>query len=125
MTTGVIQAQLRLEDSVEVLIPTWTKQVQNYIGEKVRLALEMQEQVEYLTIAAKLLVEALIEGKITEDELKTAQQALEKGDREPDKTILSRLTRKGIDIKDEPPLFPDLDALYEIIDQITKDTEEE
>lgn len=125
MTTGVIQAQLRLEDSVEVLIPSWAIRVQNYIGDKVRLGLQMQEQVEYLTTAAKLLVEALIEGKITEDELKTAQISLQKGDKEPDKAILSRLTRKGIDIKDEPPLFPDIDALYEIIDQISKDGEEE
>jgi type I restriction enzyme S subunit len=125
MTTGVIQAQLRLEDSVEVLIPTWTTQVQNYIGEKVRLSLEMQEQVEYLTTAAKLLVEALIEGKLTEEELKTAQEALQKGDREPDKAILSRLTHKGYDIKGEPPLFPDLDILYETIDKLNVDEQGE
>ncbi|MEH2241593.1 hypothetical protein [Nostoc sp.] len=95
------------------------------VGNFARIRNTCSNFVILLTITAQLLVEALIEGKITEEELQTAQQVLQKGDREPDKTILSRLTHKGIDIKDEPPLFPDLDALYEIIDQITKDTEEE
>ncbi|MBD2487172.1 hypothetical protein [Aulosira sp. FACHB-615] len=78
-----------------------------------------------LTTTAKLLVEALIEGKLTEDELKIAQEALQKGDREPDKAILSRLTCKGYDIKDEPPLFPDLDLLYQTIDQLNADEQSE
>ena len=68
-----------------------------------------------LTTAAKYLVEALIEGKITETELENAQTALQKGDIEPDKAILAKLTRKGYDIANEPPLFPDLDALYQAI----------
>jgi type I restriction enzyme, S subunit len=65
-----------------------------------------------LTTAAKLLVEALIEGKLSEAELKAAQEGLEKGDTTLDREILDRLTRKGIDFPNEPPLFPDLDALY-------------
>ncbi|MGD1919715.1 MAG: hypothetical protein ACFCAD_12965 [Pleurocapsa sp.] len=31
------------------------------------------------------------------------------------KAILAKLTRKGYDIADEPPLFSDLDALYQAI----------
>jgi type I restriction enzyme, S subunit len=65
-----------------------------------------------LTTAAKLLVEALIEGKLSETDLKAAQEGLEKGDTTLDREILDRLTRKGIDFPNEPPLFPDLDALY-------------
>jgi len=68
-----------------------------------------------LTVAAKFLVEALIEGHLTESELEAAQQALENGDNGLDKAILARLTAKGIDIEDEPPLFPDLDALYQLL----------
>ena len=71
-----------------------------------------------LTTAAKYLVEALIEGKLSETELKNAQTALQKGDTEPDKAILTKLTRKGYDIANEPPLFPDLDALYQATREI-------
>jgi type I restriction enzyme, S subunit len=68
-----------------------------------------------LTTAAKLLVEALIEGKISEADLKAAQEGLEKSDITLDREILARLTRKGIDCPNEPPLCPDLDALYATI----------
>ena len=71
-----------------------------------------------LAIAAKYLVEALIEGKLTETELKNAQTALQKGDIEPDKAILAKLTRQGYDIPDQPALFPDLDAIYEATKEI-------
>ncbi|MFN6531087.1 restriction endonuclease subunit S [Nostoc sp. ChiSLP03a] len=121
--TGMAQPHITQEWIARLQIPRC--KIEQEIGNRIHFHHEALVESRNLTTAAKLLVEALIEGKITEDELKTAQQALEKGDREPDKAILSRLTRKGIDIKDEPPLFSDLDALYEIIDQITKDTEEE
>ena len=71
-----------------------------------------------LTTAAKYLVEALIEGKLTETELKNTQTALQEEDIEPDKAILAKLTRQGYDIPDQPALFPDLDALYEAIKEI-------
>lgn len=112
MTTGVIQAQLRLEDSVEVLIPSFKPETQDWIGDRFRLSIQMREQSETLTTAAKLLVEALIEGKLSEADLKAAQEGLEQGDTTLDRAILARLTRKGIDYPNEPPLFPDLDALY-------------
>ena len=76
-----------------------------------------------LTTAAKYLVEALIEGKLTETELKNAQTALLKEDIEPDKAILTKLTRKGYDISEEPPLFPDLDALYQATREINPTSE--
>ena len=121
--TGDTHPRISREDILDLLVP-WLDE-STTVGDKLKIAQEAYFLTDKLTTAAKLLVEALIEGKITEDELKTAQQALEKGDREPDKTILSRLTHKGIDIKDEPPLFPDLEALYELIDQLIKDRQEE
>ncbi|BAZ08872.1 hypothetical protein NIES4071_06780 [Calothrix sp. NIES-4071] len=108
-----------------LLIPVFPEATRKVIAHNVAISNRAIRESERLTTAAKLLVEALIEGKLTEDELKNAQLSLEKGAREPDKAILSRLTRKGIDVKDEPPLFPDIDALYEIIDQLDKDGEEE
>jgi hypothetical protein len=70
-----------------------------------------------LTTAAKFLVEALIEGKITENELKAAQEALQRGDTGPDRDILRRLMRKGFGVPNEPPLFPDLEALQRALSQ--------
>jgi type I restriction enzyme, S subunit len=74
----------------------------------------------WLTVAAKLLVEALIEGKLSEAELKAAQEGLEKGDTTLDREILDRLTRKGIDFPNEAPLFPDLDALYNALTSLNE-----
>jgi type I restriction enzyme, S subunit len=108
-----------------LLIPVFPQITRKAIAHNVKISNGAIRESQRLTTAAKLLVEALIEGKLTEDELKSAQISLQKGDTETDKAILSRLTRKGIDIKDEPPLFPDIDALYEIIDQISKDGEAE
>lgn len=71
-----------------------------------------------LTTSAKLLVEALIEGQATESDLIAAQKMLEKGDPSADREILSRLTRKGMDIAGEPPLFPDIDRLYNAQDAL-------
>ena len=71
-----------------------------------------------LTTAAKLLVEALIEGQVAEADLIAAQKALEAEDRTADREILSRLTRKGMDVAGEPPLFPDLDGLYNALDAL-------
>ena len=47
-----------------------------------------------------------------------AQKALESGCREPDREVLGRLTRKGMDMPGEPPLFPDLDRLYTALDAL-------
>jgi len=70
-----------------------------------------------LTVSAKSLVEALIDGKVSESDLVEAQKALEAGNRDPDRALLSRLTPKGIDVTGEQPLFPDLDKLYELLDE--------
>jgi hypothetical protein len=68
--------------------------------------------------SAKLLVEALIEGRVGEGELREAQEGLERGDISADRELLSRLSRTGLDIDGEPPLFQDLDALYNMLEQL-------
>lgn len=122
---GNIQQHLNMPSVRQFVWVCPDRKVQTYIGDKVREVRRLRELIPCLTTASKLLVEALIEGNITEDELKTAQEALQRGDREPDQLILSRLTRKGFDVKGEPPLFPDLDTLYEAIYQLNADNEEE
>ena len=72
---------------------------------------------ETLINAAKLLVEALIEGKITEDEIAMAQAQLEQGDSSGDRLILSRLYDGGIDAIEGKRLFDDLDAFYELLQE--------
>lgn len=76
-----------------------------------------------LTTASKFLVEALIEGKVSEAELVAAQEALERGDDTADRALLRRLTRHGLDVAGQPPLFPDLDALYALLAQTQEGTE--
>jgi type I restriction enzyme S subunit len=69
-----------------------------------------------LTTAAKLLVEAIIEGQLTEADLIAAQQALEAGDDNADRAILARLKTDGLD-GSGTPLFPDLDRLAALLER--------
>ncbi len=61
--------------------------------------------------AATRLVEDLIEGRISESDIVTAQKALEAGDRGADRAILKSLRQS--DAPDAKPLIPDLDALLD------------
>jgi type I restriction enzyme, S subunit len=79
------------------------------------------EAASQLTTAAKLLVEALIEGQLTESDLIAAQQALEAGDDGPDRAILARLTADGLD-GSGAPLFPDLDRLATLLARAASET---
>ena len=77
-----------------------------------------------LVSISKQLVEALIERKVTEDELIDAQTRLEQGDDSADRAILGRLYEGGWDAMETRPLFPDLDAYYEtlrMVDQAQTD----
>ncbi len=71
-----------------------------------------------LTVAAKLMVEALIEGTLTEEELIAAHQACEDGDRSLDKSILRKLTHNGYAVEGSKPLFPNLDELFELQEEV-------
>lgn len=62
-----------------------------------------------LVSAARLLVEALIERKVSEAELITASK-----NPDADRALLSRLRSDGLDGAGEP-LFPDLDALAQLL----------
>lgn len=101
---------------LRILVPPFSDDVVTETGQKCKARLVAGEFAGKLCDTAKLLVEALIEGQIIEDELREAQQALDRGDVCPDQGILSRMTEHGIDCPGRPPLFPDLDALYAAIE---------
>ncbi|EID0691361.1 hypothetical protein ACKOZO_002128 [Vibrio vulnificus] len=69
-----------------------------------------------LTDSAKTLVEALIEGQLSERQLIQAQQALDDGDNSLDQAILSKLSNAGYAIDGATPLFSDIDELYRLLE---------
>jgi type I restriction enzyme, S subunit len=111
-SVGTVQRGIYLEALGNIPIPIIEDSVMDSIARMEEESDTSAYLSEWLTNTAKFLVEALIEGKVSEADLKAAQESLEKGDITLDQEILARLTRKGIDRPNEPPLFPDLDALY-------------
>lgn len=69
-----------------------------------------------LTQCAKTLVEALIEGQLTEQQLIQAQRAMDDGDNSLDQAILSKLSSEGYGIDGATPLFNDVDELYRLLE---------
>lgn len=112
---------------LDIFIPNLEgKELTDWLGTddllvKAGIASEFSTQ---LTASAKLIVEALIEGKITETEIITAQQALENDDNTKDRAILSKLTDKGYAVKEGKPLFSDLEALYELLEEAQQDKDQ-
>ncbi len=88
--------------------------------EKLALAGKACEVATQLTHTAKLLVEALIEGQLTEAELIAAEQALQTGNDQLDRRILNRLKTDGVDGQGSV-LFGDLDELYHLLTQAEGD----
>ncbi|MCG7553272.1 hypothetical protein [Pseudoalteromonas sp. Of11M-6] len=89
---------------------------QNFLGEALSTADTLFKLSTRLTQAAKTLVEALIEGQLTESQLVSAQQALEAGDESLDRALLERMTAEGIDGEGDP-LFDDIEQLYDLLEQ--------
>ncbi|WP_104498120.1 restriction endonuclease subunit S domain-containing protein [Acinetobacter indicus] len=83
------------------------------------------ELAQLLTSSAKTLVEALIEGQLTEQQLIQAQQALDDGDNSLDQAILSQLSNEGYAIEGAKPLFSDIDELYRLLESAAQAEEEE
>jgi len=115
---------------LDIFVPKMTgKEAEEWFATDERLAIAglASEYATQLTASAKYLVESLIEGQITEAELIAAQQALEEGDSTKDRGILSKLTDKGYLVDGGKPLFPDLDKLYELLEeaQQAKDAEQD
>jgi len=110
-----------LADIGRVRIPRLERNFESELADKLLNARLAYRYSRFLITAAKFLVEALIEGQLTEQELITAQQQLEAGDNSADQAILARLTTDGFE-GDEQALFSDLEQLYSLLEQ-AKDAE--
>ena len=94
-------------------------EVEDLIGKCVSDINLAKKYVFKLLKSSKILVEALIEGQLTEEQLIQTQQALEDGDNTLDKAILSKLSSEGYAIEGATPLFSDIDELYRLLASAT------
>jgi type I restriction enzyme S subunit len=125
VATGATHPRIDQYDIYDLVVPILPSQYE--LGKLLKKSQQAYFESDRLTQSSQYLVEALIEGQITEAELIAAQQALEEGDNSKDCAILSKLTDKGYQAEEGKKLFPDLDKLYELLDeaQQAKDAEAE
>jgi type I restriction enzyme S subunit len=100
---------------LRILVPDFPSDVVAIQGRRLAAKLDAGVFAERLCRAAIYLVEALFESRLSEVDLKAAEQQLEQGNRELDRAILSRITASGVDAEGAPPLFIDPEALYAAI----------
>jgi type I restriction enzyme S subunit len=117
LQNGAVQQNINIEELKTIKILKADSQLVTAICKCVMEWVDCLRLSSSLVTGAKSLVEALIDGKVTETDLVQAQESLERHDRCPDRALLARLTTQGMDIQDATPLFPDLDKLYELLDQ--------
>lgn len=114
-----------LSDIGRVLIPRLDKSLENKLADYLLNARLAYRYAKFLTQVAKTLVEALIEGQLTEQQLILAQQALEDGDNSLDQAIISKLSAEGYAIEGATPLFSDVDELYSLLEDAAQAEAEE
>lgn len=117
VATGSTHPRVDRDDVLELLVP-W-RDDHATLGAKLRVAQACYSASATLTAVATLLVEHLIEGKLSEGDLSAAQKALESGDRGPDRAILQALRQNG---NPAQPLVADLDGLYGLLDELDQET---
>ncbi|WP_295577135.1 hypothetical protein [uncultured Lamprocystis sp.] len=113
---GAVQPQIGQDELICLPVPDHVLEEAEHILQLTKSREDGIRLSQSLVSAAKLLVESLIEGQITEVQLIAAQQALEAGDDSLDRVILARLKTDGLDGAGEP-LFPDLDQLYDLLER--------
>lgn len=115
VTTGSVVPKVTSENLLNVEVPIAIAK-NEYIGDLLRLSSNATSLSSTLVNIAKLLVEDLIEGQVSEAELVAAQKTLDGGNESLDRALLERMTAAGIDGEGEP-LFDDIDQLYDLLDQ--------
>jgi type I restriction enzyme S subunit len=102
---------------LNILVPKFEQHLIDEWGKKLLFAQLSYIYAQKLVGFTKFIVEALIEGEITEDHLIRAQNALEQRDNTLDRTILSQMTEEGYAVAGSKQLFADLDEFYELLEQ--------
>lgn len=108
VATGATHPRVTAADVLDVVVPLHKDHER--LGRTLEAAQRAYFAARALTQAARLLVEALIERKITEAELIAAHQRPE-----ADRALLMRLTPDGVDVPGADPLFADLDWLQALL----------
>jgi len=109
---GAVQPQISQDELVEIPIPNEVLALGGVIFATKRRFEHTTRYASSLTSAAKYLVEALIERKVTEAELIAANN-----DPSADRELMKKLTVDGFDVSGAAPLFDDLDRLQELLDE--------
>jgi type I restriction enzyme S subunit len=112
---GSVQKHLNLEDLTEIRIPELPVELCEPFESSLQLSGRSRDGSKGLLAAATTLVEQLIDGRVTEGDLITAQKALEAGDRSADRELLKALRQSGA--PDAKPLIADVEALYALLDE--------
>ena len=105
-----------LSDIGRVHIPRLEQDIEDQLANKLLSARFAFRYSRFLLTSAKFLVEALIEGQLDESQLIAAQEALQTGNDNLDRRIMSRLKTDGVDGKGQT-LFADLDELHRLLIQ--------
>lgn len=113
------------EDDIESIPVPEIPDHWDFIARLSRKSVKLEAVVTDLITTTKNLVEALIEGQLTEQQLIQAQQALEDGDNSLDQAILSKLSAEGYAIEGATPLFSDVDELYSLLEEAAQAEAEE
>ena len=110
VATGATHPRVTSNDVLDVVVPMHDEH--EALGRSLETAQQAYSAARRLTQGARLLVEALIERKISEADLVAAHKSPE-----ADRALLDRLTADGLDAPNAAPLFPDLDRLEELLDE--------
>jgi type I restriction enzyme S subunit len=112
---GAVQQNMNLTEAGSLLVVVPPPEIQLEIAHARQRRIFSHRLRRDLVLAAKFLVDGVVDRKISDNELATAQSQLEEGDCTGDRAILSRLHEGGIDSTGTRLLFPDLDAYYETL----------
>ncbi len=118
-TTGSVVPKVTSKNLLRVCLPEAVAKEGAGIGPPWRRAVEQSAFAKRLTTAARFLVEALLERKVTEADLIAAHKSPE-----ADRSLSERLTVDGLDAPGTEPLFTDLDRLEVLLNEAqAKETE--
>ena len=117
LENGAVQLNINIEELGSINIWKAPMELQLLIKSKIHQINICELLIDHVLTSSKLLVEGLIEGTITEDDLIQAQNALEQGDISLDRAILSQMTEDGYAVAGSKPLFSDLDEFYDLLEQ--------